>query len=298
MRRSRDRFWDGDPAALDTLYTVLLGLCRVAAPLLPILTDHVYTSLSGDGSVHLTDWPSTDAYPADPALVSAMDRVRDVCSATLAVRKREGRRVRLPLGSLVVAAPGASALADFADVIADEVNVKSVELTDDVASHAAPVLQVVPAVAGPRLGPQVQQVIKAVKAGEWTSDGETVVAGGITLHPGEFTLRLVPADTTSAGALAGNDGVVVLDLAVTPELEAEGVARDLVRLVQQARRDAGLEVSDRISLTVRASEPWIDAARTHADFIAGETLALATELVTDAGGADPVIVVEKASSAG
>ena len=248
IRRSRDRFWRGDQAAFDTLGTVLEAVCRLAAPLLPLVTESIYRDLvPGARSVHLTDWPSADQFPADPELVAAMDRVRDVCSATLSVRKREGRRVRLPLAQLTVATPDASALAPFRDLIADEVNVKHVELTDDVAASASAVLQVVPAVAGPRLGSDVQTVIRAVRAGEWTAEGDTVRAGGITLLPGEFVLRLVPADEHASAALAGNDGVVTLDLELTPELQAEGLARDLVRVVQQARREAGLDVSDRIA---------------------------------------------------
>ena len=294
IRRSRDRFWDGDPAAFDTLYTVLVTLCRVMAPLLPLLTDHVYRALTGEASVHLTDWPSPESLPADATLVAAMDQVRDVCSATLSVRKREGRRVRLPLAGLIVATPHADLLAPFASVIADEVNVKQVDFTADVASHASAVLQVVPAVAGPRLGPDVQKVIKAVRSGEWSRSGDDIVAGGITLHEGEFNLRLVPADEHSSAALSGVDGVVVLDLEVSAELEAEGLARDLIRLVQQARRDAGLDVSDRISLTVTGAQAWVSAADTHRELITGETLATSLTLAMAADGTDPVISVAKA----
>ncbi|MGD9702061.1 MAG: isoleucine--tRNA ligase [Acidimicrobiia bacterium] len=286
IRRSRDRFWRGDEAAFDTLARVLEAVCRLAAPLLPLVTESIYRNLvPGARSVHLTDWPSADEFPADGALVAAMDRVRDVCSATLSVRKREGRRVRLPLARLTVASPDAGALAPFRDLIADEVNVKHVELTDDVASNASAVLQVVPAVAGPRLGPDVQKVIRAVKAGDWHAEGDTVNAGGIVLHPGEFVLRLVPADEHASASLAGNDGVVTLDLELTTELQAEGLARDLVRIVQQARRDAGLDVSDRIALTVGVDPEQLGAVSTHQDFIAGETLA--TSVSVAAIGASP-----------
>jgi isoleucyl-tRNA synthetase len=202
-----------------------------------------------------------------------MDRVRDVCSAALSVRKREGRRVRLPLASLTVASPDASDLAPFCELIADEVNVKRVELTADVAANATSVLQVVPAIAGPRLGADVQRVIRAVKAGDWETAGATVVAGGIELQPGEFSLRLVPSDERASASLAANDGVVTLDLDVTAELEAEGTARDLVRVVQQARRDAGLDVSDRISLTVGVVPSQLPAITVHQQFVANETLA-------------------------
>ena len=273
IRRSRDRFWEGEQAAIDTLHTVLEVVCRLAAPLLPLTTEAVYKGLTGERSVHLADWPTVEELPADDELVVTMDQVRDVCSATLSVRKAQGRRVRLPLSSLTVAVPGAASLAAFADLIADEVNVKSVELTEDVASLATSVLQVVPAVVGPRLGGQTQQVIKAVKNGDWHSEGDTVVAGGITLLPGEFTVKLVASGDGASAALDGGDGVVVLDVDVTPELEAEGVSRDLVRLVQQARRDAGLAVSDRIALTLGVPEAVRRQLAPFIESVASETLA-------------------------
>jgi isoleucyl-tRNA synthetase len=273
IRRSRDRFWEGEQAAIDTLHTVLEVVCRLAAPLLPLTTEAVYKGLTGERSVHLADWPTVEELPADDELVVTMDQVRDVCSATLSVRKAQGRRVRLPLSSLTVAVPGAASLAAFADLIADEVNVKSVELTEDVASLATSVLQVVPAVVGPRLGGQTQQVIKAVKNGDWHREGDTVVAGGITLLPGEFTVKLVASGDGASAALDGGDGVVVLDVDVTPELEAEGVSRDLVRLVQQARRDAGLAVSDRIALTLGVPEAVRRQLAPFIESVATETLA-------------------------
>ena len=141
--------------------------------------------------MHLRDWPSPDELPADDELVEAMDEVRDVCSATLSVRKAHGRRVRQPLSTLTVAVPDAARLAPFVDIIADEVNVRDVQLTDDVAAVAGQVLQVVPATIGPRLGPHTQDVIRAVKAGDWRLEGERVVAGGHWLEPGEFTLTIV-----------------------------------------------------------------------------------------------------------
>jgi len=254
IRRSRDRFWSGDVDAVDTLHTVLETLCRVAAPLLPLVTDEVYRDLTGAGSVHLTDWPARDSLPRDPALVAAMDRVREVCSSALSVRKAHARRVRLPLAELTVSHPDAESLRGFVDIIADEVNVKAVRLSDDVAALATYDLQVVPKVLGPRLGGQVQQVIKAVKAGDWQRVDDRVVAGGVALEPGEYTLALVAGAEGATGVLPAGDGVVVLDTAVSPELEAEGLTRDLVRLVQQARRDGGLQVSDRICLTLGVPE--------------------------------------------
>jgi isoleucyl-tRNA synthetase len=276
IRRSRDRFWVGDVDAFDTLHTVLVVLCRVAAPLLPMVAEEVYRGLTGERSVHLADWPSAAALPADDELVASMDLVREVCSAGSSVRKGAGLRVRLPLPGLTVAAPDASRLAGFTHLIAEELNVKDVQLTTDVSAAGRYVLHVVPAVLGPRLGADVQKVITAVRAGEWERrpDG-SVVVGDRTLADDEYSLRLVPADEGVSRALPGERGLVVLDTAVTAELEAEGLARDVVRLVQQARKDEGLHVSDRIHLVVDPGHHGDvrAAVEAHRDYIAEQTLA-------------------------
>ncbi|MBN6041534.1 isoleucine--tRNA ligase [Amycolatopsis sp. 195334CR] len=284
VRRSRDRFWAGEQDAVDTLHTVLEVTCRVLAPLLPLTTESVWRGLTGGRSVHLTDWPGTTELPADAALVTAMDRVRQVCSSALSLRKANKLRVRLPLAKLLVAAEDVDALRPFTDIIRDEVNVKSVELTADVAAHGGFEVAVNARAAGPRLGKDVQRVIKAVKAGEWsTSDSGALVAAGIELLETEYDRKLVAKDEGAAVELPGGSGLVLLDTEVTAELAAEGVARDLVRVVQQARRDAGLEVADRISLVVDAPAEVAEAAKAHEEFIAGETLAtsVAYEEVAD-----------------
>ena len=187
-------------------------------------------------------------------------------------------RVRQPLARLTVAAADAGSLAPFADILADEVNVKDVALTTDVAAHGRFEIAVNARACGPRLGGDTQKVIRAVKAGEWTANPDgTVEAAGITLLAGEFTEKLVAADPTGTVALPGNTGLVVLDTVVTPELAREGLGRDVVRLVQQARRDAGLEVSDRIALILDAPESVVDAVREHETFVAGEVLATSVQ---------------------
>ncbi|WP_258347970.1 isoleucine--tRNA ligase [Saccharopolyspora gregorii] len=285
VRRSRDRFWAGDADAIDTLHTVLEVTCRVVAPLLPLTAEAVWRGLTGGRSVHLADWPLVDELPADAALVSAMDRVRQVCSSALALRKSNSRRVRLPLAKLVVAMPEAESLRPFVDLVRDEVNVKEVELTTDVAAHGRFEIAVNARAAGPRLGKDVQRVIKAVKSGDWTRNAAGgVVADGTELQEGEFTERLVSTDSGAAAALPGGAGMVVLDCDVTPELAAEGVARDLVRVVQQARRDAGFEISDRIRVEVSAPAEVLAAVDAHREFIAAETLADAVSEGAAAGG--------------
>jgi isoleucyl-tRNA synthetase len=199
-----------------------------------------------------------------------------VCSAALSLRKARGLRVRLPLSKLTVATPDADRLRPYADLVADEVNVKAVEFTGDLTGYCAQVLTVVPRVLGPRLGGQVQQVIKAVKAGDWTVSDGVVTAAGVPLREGEYELKLVASDADRSASLP--EGVVVLDTDVTPELAAEGLARDVVRAVQQARREAGLDVADRITLTVEAGPSVSAAVEAHRDFVAAETLATSVDL--------------------
>jgi isoleucyl-tRNA synthetase len=280
VRRSRDRFWAGDADAVDTLHTVLEVTSRVAAPLLPLTAEEVWRGLTGGRSVHLTDWPDAATLPADAALVAAMDEVRRVCSAALSLRKASKLRVRLPLARLVVAAPDADALAPFVGLIADEVNVKEVELTTDVAAHGHFELVVNARAVGPRLGGDTQKVIRAVKSGEWTTTGGTVVAAGIELQEGEYEQRLVATDPGLTTALPGGAGLVVLDTTVTEELAAEGVARDVIRAVQQARRDADFAVSDRITVDLAGDSAVLAAVRRHEAFLRTETLAESVKYLT------------------
>ena len=290
VRRSRERFWDGNDAdAVETLFTVLETICRLAAPLAPLVTEEVWRGLTGGESVHLTDWPDADEFPADHALVMAMDRVREVASAGLALRKAQGLRVRLPLANLTLVVPEAPSIPAFSDILREELNVKSVsivELREESVEEYGITrrLSVNARTLGPRIGGQVQQVISATKAGDWSVTDGIVTAGGIALEEGEYELVLDVSDPAVAVAFLGNAGFVVLDTVVTPELEAEGLARDVVRAVQQARKDAGLDVSDRIRLEIEGDETAVLAMREHQDLIAGETLAVELELVNGQGG--------------
>jgi isoleucyl-tRNA synthetase len=288
VRRSRDRFWNGDRDAADTLYTVLETLSRVMAPLAPMVAEEIWRGLTGGRSVHLTDWPVAEQFPADHSLVEAMDATREVSSAALSLRKASGLRVRLPLPTLTVASSNADELRDFTELIADEVNVKQVVLTDAVGDYCERVLSLVPRTLGPRLGGAVQDVIKAVKAGDWAAAGGVVVAGGVELREGEYELKLVAADPERSASLPRDEGVVVLDTTVTPALEAEGLARDVVRVVQQARREADLNVADRITVAVDAPAAVAAAVDAHRDFVARETLATSVEIgaVSDGFGGE------------
>ena len=285
VRRSRDRFWEGQeahPEAFNTLYTVLEVLTRTAAPLLPYITEVIWRGLTGGRSVHLTDFPDASEIPADDELVAAMDAVQAVCSASSSIRKAHKLRNRLPLPSLKVAMPNSAALEPYAAIIRDEVNVKNVELTDDVDSAGTFEVVVNAKVAGPRLGKDVQRAIKAVKSGNYERQGEGVLADGIELQPGEYSERLVAADPDSTARIDGADGLVVLDMTVTEELEAEGWAADVIRGIQDARKNSGFEVSDRISAVLSVPAEKEEWARRHADHIAAETLATSFDVTTGA----------------
>ena len=283
VRRSRQRFWEGDeahPEAFNTLYTVLEALTRVTAPLLPMLSEVIWRGLTGERSVHLADFPAADEFPADNDLVTAMDSMRGVCSATNSIRKAHKLRNRLPLPKLTVAMADSQQLATFADIIRSEVNVKELSLTDDVDSIGTFEVVVNAKIAGPRLGKDVQKAIKAVKAGNYErTDHGTVIADGVELQPEEFTERLVAADPTATAQIDGVDGLVLLDIHVTEELEAEGWAADVIRGLQDARKLMDLEVSDRITVTLGVPADKEQWALRHADTIAGEVLATSLDIV-------------------
>ena len=280
VRRSRERFWAGDtgehghPEAFNTLYTVLVTVARVTAPLLPHIAEVIYRGLTGERSVHLSSFPQAADYPADSQLVAAMDTTRAVASAASSVRKAKKLRNRLPLPSLTVAVANSAQLQEFADIIRDEVNVKDVILSDDVDSVGTFEVVCNAKVAGPRLGRDVQRAIKALKAGNYTRQGdEVIVDGDIVLGPEEYTERLQAAHPEFTARIEGLDGLVVLDTAVTEELEAEGWAADIIRGLQDARKASGFAVTDRISVQLVVPQERLEWAQRHQDHIAAEVLA-------------------------
>jgi isoleucyl-tRNA synthetase len=279
IRRSRDRFWkkekDADKhAAYDTLYTVLTTLCQVAAPLLPLVTEKIYRGLTGEESVHLTEWPDQALFPVDDQLMVSMDTVREVCSAGLSLRESHNLRTRLPLRQLVVAGPGITQLRPFIPLIQEELNVKEIILEESFEHIATFQLHVNARAAGPRLGQRMKDILAASKRGEWSyGDGGLVTVLGETLKSEEFSLRLVPRTEGAASALTTRSAVIVLDIIVTQELEEEGLARDFVRAIQQARKEADLHVSDNIDLHIETGASLGDVLKKYKSFISDQTLA-------------------------
>ena len=304
VRRSRDRFWDGSPEAFDTLYTVLEIVSRVAAPLLPMVTEEVWRGLTGGRSVHLESWPNSSELPHDAALVESMDQVRTVSSVASSLRKASGLRVRLPLAKLTVVSKNVTGLEQFAEIIADELNVKAVSLVElslDSTTEFGVMkrLTVNSRAAGPRIGKSVQAVIQAAKAGDWSDVDGVVTVGGIELIESEYEIDLV-ADTSASEESEQTDyigilpsgGFLILDGKVSAELAAEGLARDVIRGVQQARKDAGFDVSDRIKLTLKADDEVLAAVAEHSELVKSETLSLELQTISSVSLNNPVAVGE------
>ena len=291
IRRSRSRFWreenDKDKKdAYDTLYTTLTTALRALAPLLPLLSEEIYRGLTGERSVHLSDWPDADVLPEESELVEDMDLVREVCSAGLALRKAHDLRIRLPLRKLTVAGSCSERIRPYLDLIRDELNVKAVEITEDRESLGSFLLKVNAREVGPRLGAQMKTVMAASKKGDWSQreDG-TVVVGGEPLQESEYELRLRPHEGLAAQALPGNEILVALDVEVDAELEQEGLARDMGREIQQARRDADLQVSDRIDLWLELPATLQSAVEEHHESLSAQVLAVTVEFGPAPAGA-------------
>ncbi len=307
IRNTRDRFWNEDENAFNTLYTVLEAFMRVLAPLAPMEAETVWRGLTGGDSVHLGDWP----YLTDPAtsedtalgrvlvedgdLVAAMDKVREVVSATLSLRKAKKMRVRQPLAKLTVVVDEPSQVDGYDALLKSELNIKDVEYStlDEASDHGLKIideLKVNARAAGPRLGKQVQFAIKASKSGDWHTDpatGDPVIEtpnGAITLQGDEYdiTRRVEEADAAarrdSASSILPSGGFVILDLELTGDLIAEGYARDVIRAVQDARKDAGLEVSDRIVLTLTVPADDLPKVEQFRDLICSETLSTSMQV--------------------
>jgi isoleucyl-tRNA synthetase len=290
IRNRRKRFWSEETAvqgadgrsdkqaAYDTLYTALTVLCRALAPLLPLMTEKIYTSLTGEPSVHLTDWPDLAALPDDRELIRRMDLARDVCSAVLTVREERRLRVRLPLARLVVAHPESAALRELASIIAEEVNVKTVEFLTDIGAIATREVKVDPAL-GRLYGGRMKAIFAAQRSGDWRlrQDGRLEI-GELVLEPDRFEMRIRAPEGAAATSFDRGFGVVMLDTEVTDELRAEGWARDVVRLIQNARKQANLQLTDRIKVAVQAHSRLRAAIELHRDVIRRETLSVQLEL--------------------
>ena len=267
IRRGRARFWDEEQDAFDTLYTVLTTLCRVLAPFAPFVSEYIYRNLTGAESVHLTDFPVAQKF--DAKIVDDMRRVQSIVSTGKQLREQYKLRNRLPLATMTVA--GAN-LSEYTDIIRDELNVKEIRFVENINDVADSFIYLITPKIGARLGGALKEIIPAVKRGEYELSGDKLIVGAYTLNVDEFENRLTVKDDVTGAALPDNTAVVVLDTNATADLVAEGLANDALRFIQDTRKAAGLDVSDRIVLTYSGDPAIACAIEQHKKRIMHEAL--------------------------
>lgn len=270
IRRSRTRIWDEDTDAFDTLYTVLVTLCKVMAPFAPFITEYIYKNLTGAESVHLESFPTSDAI--DNKIVTEMRRVQEIVSVGNQLREQYKLPNRMPLSKLTIA--GGAPLADYTNIIRDELNVKSVEWMDNTAAVADKFVYLITPKIGSRLGGALRDIIPAVKRGDYELRDDKLVVGEYVLNPDEFENRLVIKNDVTGMALPDNTAVVILDTEVNSELIAEGLANNVLRFIQVTRKEIGLDVSDRIKMTYTADLALSGAIEQHKKRIMSDALIL------------------------
>lgn len=296
VRRSRRRFWksenDSDKfEAYETLYHVLTTLTKVMAPITPMISEAVYRGLTGHESVHLERFPEFTRAHIFDTLEADMKRARDIITLGLALRGQKKIRVRQPLASITI---GESLNEYFQEIIREELNVKEVK-TEDMSHVARTICKPNAKLIGPRFGKAVQDIIIQAKSGNFKEieNGRilimtgkvTAYAGGESsmipsseiefkiLEAGEYEIAYEPLEGVSLDVMSGTGMVIAMDTAITEELELEGYARDLVRVIQDLRKDAGYEVSDRVQVALHG-EKMEKILSLFSDYITSETLSV------------------------
>ena len=279
VRRSRRRFWksenDNDKnQAYQTLYIVLVQFSKLIAPFMPYISDEVYQNLTGEESVHLADWPEVNNELIDEKLNKEIHLVRMIVNLGHSVRGQAKLKVRQPLSKVGIALPegvDVELIERQKDVILEELNVKALEYIKEVSDIVEYSVVPNPKVLGPKYGGEVQHIIKLIKEGEFTLHEGSVKVGQYELMGDEVDIGFKGAEGFD---VASEEGLVVaLDTNVTDELRAEGFARDVVRFIQELRKEADYQVDDRIYVLVEASSLIADAVTQFADYIKRETLA-------------------------
>ncbi len=290
IRRARRRFWaeemsDDKKSVYATTYEVLLGTAKLMAPFAPFISDEMYTNLTGEESVHLAFMPEADEALIDPKVEERMDLVRDLVALGRGIREQERIKVRQPLNSILVDGKYETVIGDLTDLIMEELNIKKVVFENKPDEYMNYSLKPNFRVAGPALGKN----IKAFGAAMGKADPKEVFAaleaeGRLSLDLNGERVEITPdmvdvkieAKEGFAVAMA-NNVFTILDTTITPELEAEGLAREMISKIQQMRKANNYEMMDRIRISVDADADVSAAIDAHRDYIMKETLAAAID---------------------
>ncbi len=288
IRRTRDRFWKGEPEAFNTLYTILLNLSKILAPLMPFAAEYVYKNLTDGESVHLCDYPTLSEIKVNEQLVREMDFVQELCSAAKAIREEKNLRNRLPLSSLTLV--GQTLEPSYVEIIKDELNVKEVKFDDNLSAYAEKKLYLYTPLLGKTLGKDMGAVMAAYKQGNWSlNEDGTLLIGGVNLKPEFFEIRLEMKEGVSGLSFASNTAVVTLDTTLTPALIREGMARDFVRLIQNLRKEKDFNISDRIELFWQTDSAELsEALKENEAYISAQVLALKVTPSCETGTTDVI----------
>ena len=305
VRLSRRRFWEGDRAAFKTLRACLIDVAKMLAPFTPFLADEIYRNLVGGDestSVHLADFPTAEAGLADPELETAMDAVRRTVELGRAARAQAKAKVRQPLRrAVIVASDGERAAIEArADLVTAELNVKELDFVSDTSELVSYSVKPNYRTLGPRFGKNMPQVAAAVAALDAAHVADVLARGGAvgiaidgtdhTLVEADLTMALQPLEGYEVEAEAGH--AVALQLELDDELRREGLAREIVHAVQIARKDAGLEITDRIALGLSGDADLLAVAREHQAYVSGEVLATSVDLGDGEGDGDAGATIE------
>jgi isoleucyl-tRNA synthetase len=289
VRRSRRRFWNGDPVALATLHDCLETLTRLMAPMAPFIAERVWQALvvstdpAQPDSVHLARWPDESDLRFDDNLSMQMTLARRIVEVGRAARAGSGVKTRQPIARALIAAPGWNTLSEeIRAEIAEELNVLGLGVVDEATAVVDVTVKPQFRAIGKRFGSRTQQVASAVRAAEPKMVADALAARGlatfnvdgeeIVLRPDEIEVSQTPR----TGWYVATEGAitVALDLEITPELRRAGISRDVVRLIQQARKDSGFHITDRVDVWWQANTDTTEAILEHAAAISDEVLAM------------------------
>ena len=279
IRRSRPRFWkhadDIDSKnAYDTLYTVLLNATKALSPLMPLISEEIFTKLSSEESVHLKDWPKTKNFPKNQEFLEQMDLVREISSAGLGIRKTNNIRVRQPLNEITIVGEDLSWLKEFESYVIDEVNAKKMTIEENSDSLYRNKIKINLRKMGPKLGKNTGKYMQAANEFKWTlNDDETVTLLDITLGKDEYILEKESNPGTEAREINDGNIVVSLNIDIDEELKIEGIARDILRAIQNKRKDENFDISDKINIKIYGEQVIEETIEKYGNYITSNSLA-------------------------